>query len=235
MLAGDDRAGAVTGERCASAGEGRDGALGAVLGGGQQPERPPVVVVEVLVVGVLEAGPVVGDALDVGAQARPAREAVLAGDHELGGAELQRRLRPRMVRADAGDGSGRAGPMGACELLGLLAQLLQAGSGGKRCGHQTASSPVRPCPLSSGGKKETAARLSLPPGWARPFPRTGRGPGRARGAYRCGAGRPGPEGRCGGPPVHEARRLQPECNPAAARMRARRSPLGRMDQPEEGA
>jgi hypothetical protein len=49
-----------------------------VLGRRPQPVRAPLVILDVLVVGVLEHRAVRGDALDVGRQAPPAREAVLA-------------------------------------------------------------------------------------------------------------------------------------------------------------
>ena len=78
-------------------------------------------------VGVLEVGAVRGEALDVGLQPRPAREAVLARDDVLGARELQRLA--GIVCRDAGDGLRVAGAVGAQQVLGLLAQLLQARSG----------------------------------------------------------------------------------------------------------
>jgi hypothetical protein len=45
--------------------EGGDRALGPVLGRGEQPVRPSLVVVELLVVGMLQVGSVRGDALNV--------------------------------------------------------------------------------------------------------------------------------------------------------------------------
>ena len=92
-----------------------------------QPVGAALVVVEVLVVGVLEVRAVGGEALDVGLQARPAREAVLARDDVLGAGELQRLA--GLVRGDARDGLRVPGAVGAQQVLGLLAQLLQAGSG----------------------------------------------------------------------------------------------------------
>ena len=107
--------------------EGGDGALGAVAGGSVQPVGAALVVVEVLVVGVLEVGAVRGDALDVGLQARPAREAVLARHDVLGARELQRLA--GVVRGDARDGLRVPVAVRAQQILGLLAQLLQARSG----------------------------------------------------------------------------------------------------------
>ena len=107
--------------------EGRDGALGSVPGGRVQAVGAALVVVEVLVIGVLEVRAVGGEALDVDLQARPAREAVLARDDVLGARELQRLA--GLVRGDARDGLRVPGAVGAQQVLGLLAQLLQAGSG----------------------------------------------------------------------------------------------------------
>jgi hypothetical protein len=87
------------------------------------------------VVGVLELRAVGGDALYVATQPQPAGEPVLASDHELGTGELQRLLGGRVMSGDAREDVGIADSMGAQQILGLLAQLLQAGSGGKRCGH----------------------------------------------------------------------------------------------------
>jgi hypothetical protein len=104
-----------------------DGARGPVARGRVQPVGAAVVVVEVLVVGVLEVGAVRCQALDVGLQARPAREAVLARDDVLGARELQRLA--GLVRGDARDGPRVPGAVVAQQVLGLLAQLLQARSG----------------------------------------------------------------------------------------------------------
>ena len=78
-------------------------------------------------IGVLEVRAVGGEALDVDLQARPAREAVLARDDVLGARQLERLA--GLVRGDARDGLRVPGAVGAQQVLGLLAQLLQAGSG----------------------------------------------------------------------------------------------------------
>ena len=148
-----------------------------VLGRGAEALGAAGVVVEVGVVGELEAGPAGRDALDIGAQARPAREAVLAGDDELGGGELERLARRRRLRRVGGDalaGFGIAGAVGALEVAGAVAQLLQARRGGKRVGssRQPSSLGARG-PRASGGKK-------VPCGDVRH--RGGLGPSRGRGA-----------------------------------------------------
>ncbi len=122
-----DRARSRFGDRGVPALERGHGARGAVARGGVQPVGAALVVVEVLVVGVLEVGAVCGQALDVGLQARPARKAVLARDDVLGAGELQRLA--GLVRGDARDGARVPGAVGAQQVLGLLAQLLQARSG----------------------------------------------------------------------------------------------------------
>ena len=168
----DARAG--QGQRRPVAREGGHRALGAVLGRREQPERPSLVVVEVLVVGVLQAGPVLDHAIDVGPQRRPAREAVLAGDHELRGAQLQRLARTGVPGGHARHGGRVARAMQAHQILGLLSQLLQARRGGERCGHDSLLSGSPAVRDRRAERKYTPADICL--GWARPFPRTGRGP-----------------------------------------------------------
>ena len=80
-----------------------------------QPVGAILVVADVVDERVREPGAVLPDALDVGLETGPAREAVVTGDLALRLAELER-LRAGLARAD--------------ELLGLLAQLLQARGGG---------------------------------------------------------------------------------------------------------
>ena len=142
-----------------------------------RPVGAALVVVEVLVEGVLEVRAVGGDALDVGLQPRPAREAVLAGDDVLGAGELERlagRRARRRARRPAGRrrGGRAAAPWPACA----------AAPGSERTAgmRMTRQPPFRIArgPLAPGGKKD-AMTTAGSPGWARPFRRTRRGPGRA--------------------------------------------------------
>ena len=103
---------ALMGERHAP--EQRHRARRPVHSGSEQALGATLVVLDILVVRVLEPGTVRGQPLHVGLQPRPAREPVLARDRQLGVAELER--------------------TGAREILGLLAQLLEIGSEGKRWG-----------------------------------------------------------------------------------------------------
>jgi hypothetical protein len=135
VLAGDDRAGAVVGERLVPAGERLLRAGRLVLGRGEQAERALGVVADILVVRVLQGVPVLGDAPDVGPQLRPAREPVVPRDPEL-----------RFGEFDAFD---------AREVLRALAQLVQAGFRGQRA--HSASFPRRP--WSAGTGQEEGAEL----------------------------------------------------------------------------
>ena len=145
VLARDHGAGAVAGERRVVAAERGDGARRPVDGRGEQSVGATLVVVEVLVVGVLEPGAVGGEPLGVGLQARPAREAVLARDRQLGVAELERR---RSARRPPGRRPGRHGrdPWPACATARRLAAT---GSDGDT----TASFPVARGPHAPGGKE----------------------------------------------------------------------------------
>ena len=164
-----------------------------------------------------------GDAVDVGAQARPAREAVLAGDDELGGGQLERlrRRRRRALGGDARAGLGVAGAVGALQVAGAVAQLLQARSGGQRVG-SSRQPPLRGArgPRAPGGKKVQACDVT-PSGWARPFPRTGRGPGRAGPSLDDRLARPA---ALRARPRGGAARARPRRSGAPARSHAQRSP-----------
>jgi hypothetical protein len=132
----DGRAGAGLGLGNAEALERGDRARRAVLRGGEQAAGAPLVVVEVVAEGVLQVGAVGGDPVGVRAQLGPAREAVLAGDHELGVGELELvgLAGARVVCGDALERLRVAVAARAQQVLGALAQLLQARGARQRVG-----------------------------------------------------------------------------------------------------
>ena len=141
----------------------RDPARQAALHDAAQALGAVLVVADVIDERVRQGRAVRRDAVDVGLELRPAGKPVLARERELRIAQAQRLA---------------AGPALAHELLGLFAQLLQARGCGQWRGH-AASSPARPSSACPGGKKDPAPSCTVERGWARPFPRTGRGPDRA--------------------------------------------------------
>jgi len=95
--------------RSADALERGNGARRAVLGGRMRPERP-VLVVQIVVVGELQAIGVRGEPVDVGLHPRPARDTLLPRDRQLRGRELRLGI-SAVLLAEA--------------LLGALAQLFE--------------------------------------------------------------------------------------------------------------
>jgi len=83
---------------------------------------------------VLQLGPVRRHPVDVCAQTRPAREAVLARDHELRGRQLERLCRARLVRGHPVAGTRITRAVRALKVSGSVAQLLEARRGRERCG-----------------------------------------------------------------------------------------------------
>jgi hypothetical protein len=110
------------------AGERRHRGGRAVLRRGEQTGGATLVVLQIVVVSVLQTGTVGLHPLDVGAQPRPARKAVLARERELRIGELHI-LAPTGV--DATERVRIPRPVGTQQSLGLLLQMLQARSSGQ--------------------------------------------------------------------------------------------------------
>jgi hypothetical protein len=172
----DGGAGTGPGLRRVQALERGDGSGRAVLRGGEQAAGAALVVVEVVVEGVLQIGPVRGDAVGVRAELRPAREAVLAGDHELGVGELEiAAAGARVVGGDALERLGVAGAVRAQQLLRALAQLLQARGARQRIGRHDSLLSGWPVVRRLRAGKEGVGRDTAPR-------RGGLGPSRGQGA-----------------------------------------------------
>jgi hypothetical protein len=86
-------------------------------------------------------GPVHGPAVDLGLELRPAGEAEVAGQGQLGPSQRDRELGLE-VAADPGDGRRVASPGSVAQLLGLPPELVEVGPVGESLDGHVISSPA---------------------------------------------------------------------------------------------